>query len=380
MPTSTTVTVDRARVLDALRGVEDPEIHRPITELGMVSRIDIGPANTITIAVLLTVAACPLRERIDRDIRGAVAAIPEVGSVTIEFGAMTEEQRIELRRKLRGDDPIIPFAQPDSPTRVYCVASGKGGVGKSSVTVNLAVALAQRGLRVGVLDADIHGHSLPGMLGCVETPTAVDRMLMPPSAHGVKLISISMFVPTNEPVVWRGPMLHRALNQFLTDVYWSELDVLFIDLPPGTGDIAISLSQLLPTAELLLVTTPQHTAAAIAERAGAFTTKTAQRVTGVIENMSWYDAPDGSRLTPFGSGGGHTVSDRLTSILQVPCPLLGQIPFDPAVGAANDQGVPTMVSQPDSPTALALRAIADTLALRGRPLTGRSLSLTPASS
>lgn len=380
MPTTTAVTVDRARVLDALRGVEDPEIHRPITELGMVSRIDIGPANAITIAVLLTVAACPLRERIDRDIRAAIARIPEAGSVAIEFGAMTEEQRTELRRKLRGDDPIIPFAQPNSLTRVYCVASGKGGVGKSSVTVNLAVALAQCGLRVGVLDADIHGHSLAGMLGCVETPTPVDRMLMPPSAHGVKLISISMFVPTNEAVVWRGPMLHRALNQFLTDVYWSELDALFIDLPPGTGDIAISLSQLLPTAELLLVTTPQHTAATIAERAGAFTAKTAQRVAGVIENMSWYDAPDGSRLTPFGSGGGHTVSDRLTSLLQVSCPLLGQIPFDPAVGTANDQGVPTVVSHPDSSTAHALRAIADTLAIRGRPLTGRSLSLTPASS
>lgn len=272
------------------------------------------------VAVLLTVAGCPMRERIERDVRAAVQAVPGVRSLTVQFAVMSDEQRRALRTSLRGSEQEIPFATPHSRTKVYCIASGKGGVGKSSVTVNLAVALAHRGLRVGVLDADIHGHSLPGMLGCAAAPTRVERMIMPPRAHGVALISIAMFVDGNAPVVWRGPMLHRALRQMLADVYWGDLDVLLIDLPPGTGDIAISLAQLVPGSEIVLVTTPQATAAAIAKRAGMLAAETSQRVVGVVENMSWLDAPDGTRTEPFGAGGADTVSRRLSELLRTPCP------------------------------------------------------------
>src|SRR3954471_2660848 len=266
----------------ALATVDDPEIRKPITELGMVKGFTVA-GSSVKVELLLTVAGCPLRDKLTADITAAVTRIPGITSVDIDFGVMTEEQRKALQAGLRGGagqtaEPVIPFAQPGSRTRVYAVASGKGGVGKSSVTVNLAAALAKRGLSVGVVDADIYGHSVPRMLGVEDKPTQVDNMIMPPQAYGVKVISIGMFTPGNTPVVWRGPMLHRALQQFLADVWWGDLDVLLMDLPPGTGDVAISVAQLVPNAEILVVTTPQLAAAEVAERAGAIATQTHQQV------------------------------------------------------------------------------------------------------
>src|SRR5246127_3328317 len=299
------------QVSKALEGVQDPEIRRPITELGMVKGIDIAADGTVRVQVWLTVAGCPLRDTITRDVTAAVAKLPGVTSVRVDLDVMSEEQRRALQTQLRGGrpEPQIPFAQPSSLTRVYAVASGKGGVGKSSVTVNLAVALAAAGHKVGVVDADIYGHSVPRMLGVTGRPTPVENMIMPPSAHDVKVISIGMFTKGNTPVVWRGPMLHRAMQQFLADVFWGDLDYLMLDLPPGTGDIAISLAQLLPNAELLVVTTPQLAAAEVAERAGAIATQTRQRVAGVIENMSYLLCPHcGEQMDVFGSGGGQAVA------------------------------------------------------------------------
>ncbi|MGV9415896.1 Mrp/NBP35 family ATP-binding protein [Nocardia sp. NPDC003693] len=368
------IDLEIERIRRALGGVTDPEIGLPITELGMVQDIAIQD-GTVAVTIMLTVAACPLRDTIARDVRAAVAELPGVVDVAVGFTTMTDEQRAALRTRLRGKDPTVPFAEPGSLTRVYCVASGKGGVGKSSVTVNLAVALAELGLRVGIIDADIHGYSIPAMLGCTAAPTQVDRMIMPATAHGVKIISTAMFVDANEPVIWRGPMLHRVINQFLTDVFWGDLDVLLIDLPPGTGDVAISLAQLLPTAELLLVTTPQRTAAGIAERAGAVAAKTGQRLAGLVENMAWYEQPDGTRTTPFGSGGGDAVAQRLGEILGAPCPILGRIPFDPIVGETADHGSPVVRAAPDSEAAHTFRGIARRLAVRPRGLAGRTLDL-----
>src|SRR6267154_740290 len=294
------------QVTQALDGVQDPEIHRPITELGMVKNVGVGADGAVLVEVYLTVAGCPLRDTITRDVTTAVGKLPGVSSVRVQLDVMSEEQRRALQTKLRGGraEPQIPFALPTSLTRVYAVASGKGGVGKSSVTVNLAAALAASGQKVGVVDADIYGHSVPRMLGVTGRPTPVENMIMPPSAHGVKVISIGMFTKGNTPVVWRGPMLHRALQQFLADVYWGDLDVLLLDLPPGTGDVAISVAPMLPTAEILVVTTPQTAAAEVAERAGAISLQTHQRLVGVIENMSWLELPTGERMEIFGTGGG----------------------------------------------------------------------------
>ncbi len=297
----------------------------------------------------------------------------------VELGVMTDAQRTELRQQLRGDQPEneIPFAQPGSRTRVYAVASGKGGVGKSSVTVNLAAALAAKGLSVGVVDADIYGFSVPRMLGVTGKPTQVEQMIMPPVAHGVKVISIGMFTPGNTAVVWRGPMLHRALQQFLADVFWGEIDVLLMDLPPGTGDIAISVAQLVPSAELLVVTTPQLAAREVAERAGSIALQTHQQIVGVVENMSWLDMPDGSRMELFGSGGGQSVADSLSQATGTNVPLLGQIPIDTQVREGGDDGQPVVLAAPGSAAAVALNAIADRLAQRQSSLVGRSLGLAP---
>src|SRR5438093_4719057 len=283
---SAPATSMESTIRDALAMVEDPEIHRPITGLDMVEAVAVDGTGAVRLGILLTVAGCPLRDKLRADITSAVAAVPGVTGVAIEFGVMTQEQRQQLQAKLRGPgaaEPVIPFAQPGSRTRVYGIASGKGGVGKSSVTVNLAAALAARGLSVGVVDADIYGHSVPRMLGVTGKPTRVEKMIMPPQACGVKVISIGMFTPGNTPVVWRGPMLHRALQQFLAEVFWGDLDVLLLDLPPGTGDIAISVAQLVPPAEIVVVTTPQVAAAEVAERAGAIALQTHQRVVGVVE-------------------------------------------------------------------------------------------------
>jgi ATP-binding protein involved in chromosome partitioning len=366
-------------IRQALSTVQDPEIRRPITELGMVKDVSISPDGSATVAVWLTVAGCPLRDKITQDVTRAVSALSGVQAVRVELDVMSDEQRAELRRSLRGDAaaPVIPFAQPDSLTKVYCVASGKGGVGKSSVTVNLAAAMAARGLSVGVVDADIYGHSIPRMLGSTNRPTKVETMIMPPQAHGVKLISIGMFTKGNAPVVWRGPMLHRALQQFLADVFWGDLDTLLIDLPPGTGDIAISTAQLVPSAEILVVTTPQRAAAEVAERAGAIALQTRQRLVGVVENMSWLELPDGSRMEIFGADGGTAVAESLSRAVGAPVPLLGQIPLDPRLRAAGDAGVPLVVSTPHAPAATALRDIAGRLSTRSRGLAGRLLSVTP---
>jgi ATP-binding protein involved in chromosome partitioning len=339
-------TTEAAPSVDAVRsaldGVDDPEIHRPITELGMVKDVTVSPDGSVDVAVWLTVAGCPMRETITSRVTEAVSGVPGVRTVRVELDVMSDTQRTALRRRLRGDadEPRIPFAEPGSLTRVYCVASGKGGVGKSSVTVNLAAAMAQRGRSVGIVDADIYGHSVPGMLGTTDRPTQVEKMIMPPSAHGVKVISIGMFTPGNTPVVWRGPMLHRALQQFLADVFWGDLDVLLLDLPPGTGDIAISVAQLVPSAEILVVTTPQQAAAEVAERAGAISMQTHQRLVGVVENMSWMELPDGSRMDVFGSGGGQVVADSLTRVVGGDVPLLGQVPLDPRLRESGDAGIP----------------------------------------
>jgi ATP-binding protein involved in chromosome partitioning len=367
----------------ALATVNDPEIRRPITELGMVRSAEVGDDGVVRVELLLTVAGCPLKDKLRSDITAAVAAVPGVTGVEIEFGVMSPEQRQELQAKLRGggaaaQEPVIPFAQPGSRTRVYAVASGKGGVGKSSVTVNLAAALASRGLSVGVVDADIYGHSVPRMLGADGAPTRVEDMIMPPQAHGVKVISIGMFTPGNAAVVWRGPMLHRALQQFLADVYWGDLDVLLLDLPPGTGDIAISVAQLLPNAEILVVTTPQQAAAEVAERAGAIALQTHQRVVGVIENMSWLELPDGSRMEVFGAGGGEAVSESLSRTIGAQVPVLGQIPLDTRVREGGDAGTPVVLSDPDAPAAKALFQVADRLAVRRESLLGKPLGLKPA--
>ncbi len=363
----------------ALATVDDPEIRRPITELGMVKGFTVAGSG-VKVELLLTVAGCPLRDKLTTDITAAVTTIPGITTVEIDFGVMTEEQRKALQATLRGGgaqsaEPVIPFAQPGSKTRVYAVASGKGGVGKSSVTVNLAASLAKRGLSVGVVDADIYGHSVPRMLGVDGRPTRVEDMIMPPQSHGVKVISIGMFTSGNAAVVWRGPMLHRALQQFLADVFWGELDVLLLDLPPGTGDVAISLAQLLPNAEILVVTTPQMAAAEVAERAGAIALQTHQRLVGVVENMSWLELPDGSRMEVFGAGGGQLVADSLTKTVGASVPLLGQIPLDTRVREAGDAGTPVVLADPDAPAAKALDAVADRLAIRRESLVGKPLGL-----
>ena len=365
-------------VRTALATVNDPEIGKPITELGMVQSIEIADGR-VRVEVLLTVPGCPMKDRITRDVTAALTPLDGVTSVDVKLGAMTDAQRSQLRTQLRGDAPAneIPFAQPGSRTRVYAVASGKGGVGKSSVTVNLAVALAQQGLSVGVVDADIYGFSVPRMLGVTGKPTQVDQMIMPPTAHGVKVISIGMFTPGNTAVVWRGPMLHRALQQFLADVFWGELDVLLMDLPPGTGDIAISVAQLVPSAELLVVTTPQLAAREVAERAGSIALQTHQQIVGVVENMSWLELPSGERMELFGSGGGQAVADSLAASTGTRVPLLGQVPIDQTVREGGDAGAPVVLTTPDSPASLALRGVADALAARSRSLVGRSLGLTP---
>ena len=367
-------------VRTALTKVIDPEIRKPITDLGMVKSIDVSADGSVGVGIYLTTSGCPMKTEISDRVKNAVADVAGVGTVTVELDVMNDEQRTELRKSLRGDsaEPIIPFAQPGSLTRVYAVASGKGGVGKSSVTVNLAASLTARGLSVGVLDADIYGHSVPRMLGNDARPTQVEKMIMPPQAHGVKFISIAQFTQGNTPVVWRGPMLHRALQQFLADVFWGDLDVLLLDLPPGTGDVAISVAQLIPSAEILVVTTPQQAAAEVAERAGAIALQTRQRVAGVVENMSWLELPNGTRMDIFGSGGGQDVSDRLTKAVGASVPLLGQIPLDTAVREGGDAGMPIVLSNPESPAAQALEAVAAKLAVRERGLVGMSLGIDSA--
>ncbi len=365
----------------ALATVNDPEIRRPITDLGMIKSVDIAGDGRVRVEVFLTVAGCPLRDTIIRDVTSALSRVDGVSGVDVALDVMTSEQRQELQTRLRGGSGKvrdIPFAKPESLTRVYAVASGKGGVGKSSITVNLAVAMAASGLSVGVIDADIYGHSVPRMLGVTGLPTKVEDMIMPPSAYGIPVISIGMFTGGNRPVVWRGPMLHRAIEQFLADVYWGDLDVLLLDLPPGTGDVAISIAQLVPTAEIVVVTTPQAAAAEVAERAGMISTQTHQRVAGVIENMAGLPCPHcGERVDVFGSGGGRAVAEALGKGLGYEVPVLGEVLIDVRLREGGDTGTPLVMSDPDSPAGKELRQVADRLGHRARGLAGRSLGLTP---
>jgi len=388
--TSATSTAEHpvvSQIRQALHRVEDPEIRRPITDLGMVDDIEVDASGRSRVRVLLTVSGCPLRDTLRRDVTAAVLAVPDVTSVDVELGVMSDEQRAALRELLKGGqaEREIPFARPDSLTQVIAVASGKGGVGKSSVTVNLASALAAHGRKVGILDADIYGHSVPAMLGVADSrPTSVEDMIMPVPARGLKVMSIGMLKPRRDQVVaWRGPILDRALTQMLADVYWGDLDYLLIDLPPGTGDVAISLGQKLPNAEVLVVTTPQAAAAEVAERAGTMASMMNQHVIGVVENMSHLLATcphcgEVHTYEIFGSGGGTDVAQTLSTRLGYAVNLLAQIPIDAQLRASGDAGVPLVEDGADQPAARALNSLAETFARRGRGLTGKQLGLAPA--
>ena len=377
------------RVHAALATVDDPEIKKPITELGMVDTVEVDDAGLARIRVLLTVAGCPLKDTINREVTEAVGKVEGITDVALTLGVMTSEQRSELQEGLRGGQAQreIPFAQAGSLTKVYAIASGKGGVGKSSVTVNLALALAKKGLAVGLVDADVYGHSVPAMLGVADTrPTQVEDLIMPvPTPSGVSVISIGMLKPRRDQVVaWRGPMLDRALVQMLSDVYWGDLDVLLLDLPPGTGDVAISLGQHLPGAEVLVVTTPQEAAAEVAERAGTMASMMHQRVIGVVENMSYLPCPHCSadedhRLEIFGHGGGDRVAATLSERFGYAVDVVGRIPLDVSLREGGDVGKPVVEADPTSPAASALMGVADTIAARGRGLAGRQLGLSPTS-
>lgn len=370
----------------ALAGVIDPEIHRPITELGMVESVDVDDAGVASVSVLLTISGCPLSNTIEADVTNAVSAVEGITGVQVSLGAMSEEQRAELKKQLRGgrEERDIPFAKPDSLTQVLLVASGKGGVGKSSVTVNLAMALAAKGKSVGVLDADIYGHSIPQMLGLMDAmPTSVDGMIMPVPTMGLRVISIGMLKESRDQVIaWRGPILDRALQQFLADVYWGDLDYLIVDLPPGTGDVALSLGQKLPNAEVIVVTTPQQASAEVAERAGTMASMLDQKVIGVIENMAYLEVTcpkcgESHRVDVFGTGGGAEVAGTLSARLGYEVPLLAEVPMDPSLAAGGDLGVPLVATGPDRPAAAVLMALAERLASRKRNLAGFKLGVTP---
>ena len=351
----------RDDALAALAGVIDPELRKPITELGMV-----GSITETTVEIKLTIPTCPAAKQIEA---AANQAVSELG-LTVELTSMNQEERNALKEKLRAGKP--PRANPfdeNTLTRVFLVGSGKGGVGKSTLTANLAVALAEQGFSVGLLDADIFGYSIPGQLGITDKPTQLDEMILPPVAFGVRVISIGMFVDGSKAVAWRGPMLHRTVDQFLKDVFWGQLDFLLIDMPPGTGDVAISLGQNLPTAKSLVVTTPQTAAAEVALRSGALGIQTGQSVFGVIENMSWLIQPDGSKLELFGAGGGEAVAKHLES------KLLGQVPISVSLREGSDAGTPVVLANPNDPAAIELRNLAKKMAESKLDLKGKRLPL-----
>jgi ATP-binding protein involved in chromosome partitioning len=362
----------------ALATVQDPELHRALPELGMVKSVTIN-GDVAELEILLTISGCPMRDRLTRDIEAAVTAVDGIARTEITFGVMDEEQRANIKKLLRnGRESFISFAQKDSLTRVIGVASGKGGVGKSSLTANLAVASAQRGLRVGILDADVYGHSIPRLMGLIgQRPTAIDQMFIPLESYGVKVVSMEMFKPErSDAIAYRGPLLHRVLEQLLSDAYWGDLDLLYIDLPPGTGDLAISLGQLVPSSEILVVTTPQIAAAEVAERAGRIAHQIHQRVIGVIENMSAYPCAKCGELTSlFGEGGGEETSKRLSQLIGGDVPLLGKIPFSPHLREGGDAGAPVVISAPNSPSAQAIDEIIAKLIVREKSLLGVRLGL-----
>lgn len=373
--------VSREAIDAALATVQDPEIRRPLTELNMIKSVEIAESGEVAVDIWLTVSGCPMKDEITSRVTDAVSKVPGVTGVTVVLDVMAEEQRAALREQLQGPTKENVFNSPGNTTKIVAVASGKGGVGKSSLTANLAVALAKRGLSVGLVDADIYGHSIPRMLGVIEAPTVVDGMILPPECFGVRVISMLPFKPggITQAVAFRGPMLHRALDQFLTDVYWGDLDVLLLDLPPGTGDVAISVGQLLPRAELVVVTTPQPAAAEVSIRAGMLAQQTHQRVIGVIENMAGFPCPHcGEPIDIFGVGGGSLVAESLTRELGTDVPVLGRVPFDTRLREGGDAGVPLTVSSPESAAGQAIESIAATLAAKPRGLAGMSLGITPA--
>ena len=367
---------------DALSKVQDPELHRSITELGMVEELTEVNGN-VSIKVLLTISGCPMQDRLRGDITTALKNVEGVKSVELAFGVMSQEQRDYVKKVVRGGrEKTITFAQPESLTRVIGIASGKGGVGKSSVTANLGVAFAKKGLRVGILDADVYGHSIPRLMGLMgQRPTAIDQLFIPLESFGVKVVSMEMFKPErSDPVAYRGPLLHRVLEQLLSDAHWGDLDVLLIDLPPGTGDLAISLGQLIPNSEIVVVTTPQIAAAEVAERAGRIAHQIHQRVIGVIENMSEYGCPTcGEKIALFGSGGGEETSRRLSALVGIDVPLLGKIAFNPELRTGGDDGVPLVQAAPDSDSAQSILAIAEILVKRSKSLVGVRLGISPES-
>ncbi|GAA2236908.1 Mrp/NBP35 family ATP-binding protein [Herbiconiux moechotypicola] len=378
-------------VRGALARVVDPEIRKPITELGMLGEVSVDDQGTASIALKLTIVGCPAAHTIERDVREAAATVAGVQRVDVDVDVMTKEERAALTERLRGPGArTMPFG-PGSLTRVYAITSGKGGVGKSTLTANLAVSLAAKGLSVGLVDADVHGFSIPGVLGLVgedglaARPTRVDDMILPPVAYGVKVISIGMFIDpaqasaTGGAVAWRGPMLHRTITQFLTDVYFGDLDVLLLDLPPGTGDVAISIGQLLPNADVIVLTTPQAAAAEVAERSGLVARQTGQRLYGVIENMAGFAGPDGEIVEIFGAGGGAEVARRLSERSpDAPVPLLASVPISVALRRGGDDGVPVVLADPADPASVAIDSVAERMARRGRDLAGRRLGLAPA--
>jgi ATP-binding protein involved in chromosome partitioning len=363
----------------ALATVSDPELHRPLPDLGMVEKVTFD-GGIAAIKILLTISGCPMRDRLEKDVKAAVEKVSEVKGVRLEFGVMNEEQRDNVKRLLRGGrEKFIPFAQPDSLTRVWGISSGKGGVGKSSVTVNLAAALSERGFKVGVLDADVYGHSIPRLFGIEgQRPTAIDQTFIPVEVRGIKVVSIEMFKPDRaDPVAYRGPLLHRVLEQLLSDAYWGDLDFLLLDLPPGTGDIAISLGQLIPASEIIVVTTPQVAAAEVAERAGRIAHQLKQHIVGVIENMSAHeDRATGAKVALFGEGGGAETSRRLSTLVGAEVPLVAQIPFDQELREGGDEGAPIVWCNPESSAAQSFFTVVDQLAPRKKSLLGVRLGVS----
>jgi len=367
-------------IREALATVIDPELHRPITDLGMVESVEFSDGHA-ALGILLTISGCPMRERLTADIKRAASNVAGVSTVAVNFGVMTDEQRNKVRTLMRGGtERAIQFAQPGSLTRVYGIASGKGGVGKSSVTANLAISLAGLGRKVGILDADVYGHSIPRLMGLIgQRPTAIDQMFIPLESFGVKVVSMEMFKPQREdPIAYRGPMLHRVLEQLLSDAFWGDLDALLIDLPPGTGDLAMSLGSLIPTSEIIVVTTPQVAAAEVAERAGRIAHQLRQRIVGVIENMSSFPCPHcGEPIDLFGKGGGAASAQALSNLVGGAVPLLGAIPFDVGLREGGDGGSPIVIAYPESPAARVIAEIAEGLAVRTRGLSGMPLGISP---
>lgn len=360
-----------SEILNALRNVIDPELRRPITELGMV-----GEITTDQVEIKLTIVGCPASQKIERDVQTALDSIDAKHQILMNV--MNQQERDQLKDMLRAGKPLKhnPFAQETNTTRVIFVGSGKGGVGKSTLTANLAVSIAAMGYSVGLLDADIFGYSIPNQLGITDKPTKVDELILPPIAFDVKVISIGMFVENNQPVGWRGPMLHRAIEQFLTDVYWGDLDYLLVDLPPGTGDVAISLGQLLPQAFSLVITTPQPSASEVAQRSGAIGLQTGQKILGVVENMSYLQQGD-QRLEIFGAGGGNDVARKLAELSGSEVSLLAQIPLDAQLRMASDSGVPLVISDPESNTSKVIAGLAGKISKTPINLSGKNLGISP---